>query len=260
MNESMNIIANSKSGIQERVQAGHITLFWPVLIVFARLFLALFAQALVAGIFMLKGNPNPWQAAAPWWIVYGTLIDIGCIFILIRLTRREGIRFLDLFSFQNRNPARSILLLLGLMVLFFILAIAGGVISGKLIYGNSAAPSPMGPLPLWGALYALLVWPIIWGITEELTYLGYALPRLEVLTGRPWKAVLIVGIGWAVQHCALPLIFDWQWSLHRFLSSLLIAIVFPIIYFRVRRLLPFIIAHWLANFLSVLMLVVLPQL
>ena len=260
MNASTTELPNSKAKIQECLQAGHITWRWPVIIVFARLIFAILAQALVAGLFMIQGHPTPWQAAAPWWIVYGTLIDIGCLVLLARLTRREGIRLVGLISFQRQHLGRDLLLGLVFIVLFIILAVSGGIIFGPLIYGVNPAPAIMRPLPLWGTLYSLLIWPIIWAFAEEMTYQGYALPRLEVLSGRAWLAVIIVGFGWALQHSALPLMADWRWAVYRFGSSLLIGIVLPIIYLRTRRLLPFIIAHWAANLVSVLMTVILPML
>ena len=258
MNRSAIDTNNSKGKIQERVQTGQITWKWPVLLVFARLFFAVIAHALVAGLFMIKGHSNPWQAAAPWWIVSGTLIDIGCLILLVKLTRREGIRLIDLINFQRERLGRDLLLGLGLTVLFIILAMIGGMVAGPLIYGSIPVPAIMVPLPLWGTLYSLLIWPLIWAFAEELTYQGFALPRLEVLAGKKWLAVLIVSFGWAIQHSALPLIMDWRWAVYRFGSSLLIGIVLPIIFFRTRRLLPFILAHWAANFVSVLMTVVLP--
>lgn len=251
-------LPNSKSKLQEQLQAGTITWKWPLIIVFARLILAVLAQVLVAGLFMLQGHPTPWQAAAPWWIVYGTLIDIGCLVLLARLTRREGIRLVDLLSFQRQRLGRDLLLGLGFIILYIFLAFGGGIISGLLIYGSNPAPAVMVPLPLWGTLYSLIVWPLIWAFAEEMTYQGYALPRLNLLTGRAWLAVLIVGFGWALQHSPLPLMADWRWAVYRFGSSLLIAIVLPIIYLRTRRLVPFIFAHWAANFVSVLMTVALP--
>jgi len=261
-NKTMNIseteLPNSKEKLQERLQAGRITWRWPVIIVFTRLIFAVLAQVLVAGLYMLLGHPSPWQAAAPWWIVYGTLIDIGCFFLLARLACREGIRLFDLISFQRQHLGRDLLLGVGFIVLFLILAVGGGMTAGLLIYGATPAPATMVPLPLWGALYSLLVWPIIWAFAEEMTYQGYSLPRLEVLSGRAWLAVIIVSFGWALQHSALPLMLDWRWAVYRFGSSLLIGMVLPIIYLRTRRLFPFIIAHWAANFISVLMTVVLP--
>jgi membrane protease YdiL (CAAX protease family) len=259
MNVPATELPNSKAKLQERLQVGRITWKWPVIIIFARLIFAILAQGLIAGLFMLQGSPTPWQAAAPWWIVYGTLIDIGCLVLLARLTRREGIRLSDLLSFQRQHLGRDLLLGLGFIILYIFLATIGGIFSGLLIYGAAPAPAIMIPLPLWGTLYSLIVWPILWAFAEEMTYQGYALPRLEVLSGRAWLAVIIVGFGWALQHSALPLMADWRWAAYRFASSLLIGIVLPIIYLRTRRLLPFIIAHWAANFVAVLMTVVLPQ-
>lgn len=259
MNTSVTQMPNSKAKLQERLQAGRITWAWPVIIVFARLIFAILAQALVAGLFMLQGHQTPWQAAAPWWPVYGTLIDISCLVLLAWLARREGIRLFDLISFQRQRLGRDLLLGVGLLVSFIILSVAWGMVSGLLIYGASPVPMIFGPLPLWGALYALLVWPIIWAIAEEMTYQGYSLPRLEVLSGRAWLAVIVVCFGFSLQHIALPIMPDWRWAAYRFVSSLLIGIGFSILYLRIRRLLPFIIAHWAANFTSVLIFVVLPM-
>jgi len=258
MNASITALPNSKESIQERLQAGRISRFWPLIILFARLIFAIIAQALVAAGFKLSGHANPWQAAAPWWIVYGTLIDIGCLVLLARLTRREGIRLSDLISFQRRPVGRSVLTGLGYIVLYIFLAFAGGMIFGILIYGATPAPAVMHPLPLWGSLFGLIIWPLIWGFAEEMTYQGYALPRLEAIVGKPWLAVLLVGFGWALQHSAMPLMADWRWAVYRFASSLLIGMVLPIIYLRTRRLAPFIFAHWIANLVAVLMTVVLP--
>jgi membrane protease YdiL (CAAX protease family) len=148
---------------------------------------------------------------------------------------------------------------LGFIVLYIALAMTGGIINDILIYGAAPAPAVMVPLPLWGTLYSLVVWPLIWAFAEEMTYQGYALPRLETLTGRSWLAVVIIGFGWALQHIALPWMPDWRWALYRFGSSLLIGMVLPIIYLKTRRLAPFIIAHWAANFSAVLMTVVVPM-
>lgn len=259
MDTSVTVIpTNSRNKLQAHIQAKRITWFWPVAVVFARLGLAILAQALVAGLYMFQGHPTPWQAAAPWWIVYGTLIDLGCFVFLARLMRREGVHLFDLIGFQRQRLGKDLLLGVVFIPLYILLAVAGGITSGLLIYGATPVPATMVPLPVWGALYSLIVWPIIWAFAEEMTYQGYALPRLEVFTGRAWLAIIIVGFGWALQHSALPMMPDLRWAAYRFGSSLLIAMVIPIIYLRTRRLLPFIIAHWAANFVSVLMTVVLP--
>ena len=63
----------------------------------------------------------------------------------------------------------------------------------------------------------------------------------------------------ALQHSALPLMADWQWAVYRFGSTLPIAILL-ILYLRIRRLLPAVIAHWVADFFAILSAVVLPLL
>ena len=72
----------------------------PALMLFARAFFAVVAQALVAIVFALKASPTPWRDAAAWLPVYGTLIDAGCLALLWRLTRREGLGLLDLVGFE----------------------------------------------------------------------------------------------------------------------------------------------------------------
>jgi len=258
LNTSILTLPNSKLKLQERLQSGKISWTWPVIIVFARLIFAIIAQALVAGFFILQDHPTPWQAAAPWWVVYGTLIDIGCLVLLWRLTSREGIRLWDLISFERHRFRQDLLHCIGFIILFIILFFAGGMIFGSLIYGATTAPTPYGELPLWGALYSFLVWPIIWGLAEQMTYMGYSLPRLEILSGRGWQAVVIVCFGWSIQHIALPFMFDWQWVLYRFAATLPIAIVLPIVYLRTRRLLPFIVAHCVLDVAGTLTLVFLP--
>ncbi|MES0489197.1 MAG: CPBP family intramembrane glutamic endopeptidase [Leptospirales bacterium] len=251
-------LPNSKVKLEERIQAGTITWKWPLILVFARLIFAVLAQALVAGIFMLQGHATPWEAAAPWWPVYGTLLDIGCLVLLVRLARKEGIRLFDLVSFQRQKLRRDLLLGVGFLVLLTILGVIGSIITGLLVYGSTPAPAIVVPLPLWGGLYSLLIWPIFWAIAEQMTYVGYALPRLEILSGKAWLAVIIVTFGWALQHSALPLMWDWHWAVYRFGATLLIGFAISIMYFRIRRLLPLIIVHWAANFVSVLTFVVLP--
>jgi hypothetical protein len=45
------------------------------------------------------------------------------------------------------------------------------------------------PLPLPAALYGVLVFPFIWGLTEQMTYNGYLVPRLQVLFRSTFLAV-----------------------------------------------------------------------
>jgi membrane protease YdiL (CAAX protease family) len=233
---------------------------WLVVVVFARLVFSVLAQSLVAAGYALQGHADPWQAAAPWWTVYGSLVDVGCLVLLGWLVRREGLRIRDLIvGFDRRRLGWDLLEGGAILVLFMLLAVGGMLIASFAIYGAAEFPQPFGELPLWAALYSALVWPLLWAITEQITYMGYALPRLEALSGHAWLAVLIMGIGWAAQHIAQPL-GDSQWMLFRFASMLPLVFLLPFVFLRTRRLLPFIIAHWAANAYGAATAVLLPAL
>jgi membrane protease YdiL (CAAX protease family) len=53
-----------------------------------------------------------------------------------------------------------------------------------------------------------------------------------------------VVFGWALQHIALPFIFDWPYLIWRFLAFVPGVLLFVLVYRRTRRLPPLIVAHW----------------
>ena len=58
---------NSKAEIEKRVALGQITWTGPLIVVMARSFFMIAAQALVAAVYLVRRHPSPWNAAAPWW-------------------------------------------------------------------------------------------------------------------------------------------------------------------------------------------------
>ena len=174
--------------------------------------------------------------------------------------RRERARLLDLVGIQPARLGRDFLIGLAFVAGILPFAMLGGFLGTALIYGSTPGPIPIGPLPLVGALYSFLIWPVIWAITEEVTYLGYVLPRLETLTGRTSIALAIVVFFWSVQHCAMPLRVDMRFMLWRAMTSLPVVAVLSLIFIRTRRLPPLIVAHWTADALAVLVTALLPAL
>jgi len=70
----------------------------------------------------------------------------------------------------------------------------------------------------------------------------------------------LVALVWALQHAFMPLTFDATFMWFRFLGSVPFAIFITLLYLRLRRLLPFVIAHALMDGASVLIGVLLPLL
>jgi membrane protease YdiL (CAAX protease family) len=240
--------ANSKSALALRASRGQLTWSGPLLLVVGRSALILAAQAVVACGLWLRSRSWSWDAAAKWWSVYGTLVDIGCLALMVVYTRKEGIRLRDLIGPVRLRWGRDLFLGAGIFMLVFPFFILVSPVAMRLLYGTTPLPTFSGltgrVLPLWAVVYSFSIWLLIWSPTEEITYQGYALPRLEALFKSRWKAVALVSFWWAIQHPFLPFILDWKYFVWRFLMFLPSMVIMTLLYLKVRRLPPFILAHW----------------
>jgi CAAX prenyl protease-like protein len=180
------------------------------------------------------------------------LIDIGCVLLLWRLTRREGIGLLDLVGFQRSRLVRDVLLGLALIPVSLVFIFAGTAAAGWIVYGAPAPPYFLGGLPLPAALYGVLVWPFVWGLTEQMTYNGYLLPRFQVLCRSTGAAIAVVAFAWSLQHAFMPLTFDAKFMAYRLLASPPLSVFETFLYLRLRRLIPLAIAHALLDGATVL--------
>jgi len=237
---------------------GLLTWSGPALMLFARTACSVLAQGLIAGVYALQSSPAPWKAAARWLPVYATLIDAGCLALLWMLVRRERIRLRDLMRFDRDRWRGDLVLGLGLIPVSLLFIVAGISTSSYVVFGTIDAPGLYQPLPLLPALYAVLVFPLVWGLTEQMTYNGYLVPRFQVLSGNTGIAVALVSFAWSLQHVVQPLAFDPHFMLYRLLAPIPFTVFITLVYLRVRRLLPFVIAHWLMDGADVLVTLLLP--
>jgi hypothetical protein len=254
----MTALTASFSHIQTRLAEGRIPRYGPLLMLLARSTLILLAQGLA--LLLLRGFsvPNPVVEVRNWWPVYGTLVDIGCLGLLLWLTKREGIRLFDLIGVVKSKLLADIARGAGLFLLIFPITIFGGGMLAMLIaYGqlNPAFPENtyIRTLPLLALLYSRIIWWPIWSATEEMTYNGYALPRLIAQTRSTWLSVAIVTFFFALQHSFLMLA-GFQFGLYMFLTFVPLTIALQLAYLRIGRLPPLIVAHWLMDFSNVLFL------
>jgi membrane protease YdiL (CAAX protease family) len=240
----------------EKAAARPGTLAW---LLIARSLFCLLAQSLFATVFWMGGNPDPWMASVPYWNVFGTLADIGCLLLLRQLLKKEGLGIVDLVRGSRFSIGRDLLVGIGLFLLIFPTVVMGGtILANAIVYGTIQPDLGEGVLiarvlPLWATIYSLLVWWVIWSFTESVYYNGYLFPRLEALHRRTWIAIWIVGFFWALQHVFFPFIPDARYVFWRFLQFLGIGLVMPWLISRLRRLRPLIITHWLMDFTGVLL-------
>jgi membrane protease YdiL (CAAX protease family) len=178
--------------------------------------------------------------------------------LLWHLTRREGIGLFDLVGFERARLVPDALLGLALIPVSLVFILGGVYAAGWLVYGTLTPPYLLGDLPWPAALYGVLVWPFIWGLTEQMTYNGYLVPRFKVLCRGTSAAIAIVAVAWSLQHVFMPLTFDAKFMAFRLLSPAPFSVFAAFLYLRLRRLVPLVIAHALMDGASVLIPVLFP--
>ena len=141
---------NDDEALVRQLKAGALTWRGPALMLFARSVCAVAAQALVAAIFALRSSPTPWHDSEPWLPVYGTLIDAGCLALLWRLTRREGIGLFDLVGFEREHAVRDVLLGFALIPVSLVFILGGVYAAGWLVYGTLTPPYFFGAAAIAG--------------------------------------------------------------------------------------------------------------
>lgn len=239
---------NSVAAIRARVTAGRVTWTGPLVLAAARSILFMAAQGAVALVFLAQRRAHAWHQATYWWSVCFTFADVACLLGIRYFTRQEGIRIRDLIGPIRMRRGHDIWVGLGFFFLVFSCFLGGGFVSQLLFYGSKINPSAYilhaHALPVWAVAYSFAIWWIVSSPTEEATYQGYVLPRLEALTGRTWVAVAMVCFFFTLQHCAMGFTPDWRSNICRFLGFLPGCLAAILLYVRTRRLTPLILAHW----------------
>ena len=185
-------------------------------------------------------------------------MDLGCLALIAAFLRKEGIRLRDLIGRVRLRWGYDFLLGCVILLLTFPFFMLAAPVVTRLLYGAGPVPTFAGlatarVLPTWAVVYSFSVWLLIWSPTEEVTYQGYALPRLEVLFGTRWKAVALVSFWWAIQHPFLPFILDWKFFAWRLLVFLPSMPILTLLYLKIRRLPPFFLAHWSMDTIALFM-------
>jgi membrane protease YdiL (CAAX protease family) len=235
--------------------------WWPVLLFLpARTVLSYVSEAITAGVFWLGGSSAPWRESTGWWMVYGTLTDLGCLALLVWLTRRERLRIRELLGLSRAGLLRQ--LRSGFWyVLAFVPVIAVSSLVARLFYGDQMVPQVSAiHTPAWASFYSIAIWPIIWGFTEELVYLGYLLPRLQAWTGKTLLSGVIVVAMWGLQHSVIPFIADQRYQAGRVLGALIVVGGMTAIFMLGRRrLISAMTVHYVADFGAAISALALPR-
>ena len=229
----------------------------PLGLLIARPVFLLAAQGLAALLLAVQDDPAPFRSSAKYWTIWSSLADLATLLLLTRLARGEGLRVGDLMNFKRKGLGRDVFQGLSLFPLVLALNIGGLILGSLMVYGSwlpTGIPAGLAGrvLPLWAILFSRLLWWPLWSWMEEISFNGYALPRLASLTGKSWAAVALVTFAWSIQHMFLPVILDARFLLWRFLVFIPFNLVSSLLFLRLRRLTPIVLSHWGMDLLSTL--------
>jgi membrane protease YdiL (CAAX protease family) len=192
----------------------------PWLLLCSRSVFFIIAQLLVTLFLALIGTNSAWTESTRWWIFFPIFANAVSIFLLVRLFRAEGKRYLDILRFNRATVKTDLIWFFASGLIGIPIAAAPMNLLGAAIFGDPLIPIQMifRPLPTW-ALVVGLLFPLTIGFAELPTYFGYIMPRL--FNGKnPWLAYFVAVAFLAVQHIFLPFIADGRYLLWRGLMFL----------------------------------------
>jgi hypothetical protein len=204
--------------------------------------LPLFRSALliiVGVLFALLTNQSLVQVSK-WWSIICTICNIITIAILIVICKSEGTTYKELIGYQKGQGNLKYTLLI--VVIMFLLGVGGMYGFGFMIYGYVPA-TMVQPIPIWLAAINTFLLPLTIMFAEFPLYFGYALNRIEKITGSKVIAMVYPMFLYALQHSFMPLLYDWKHIIFRFLSFLPLLLVLGVVYYKKRKLVPLMIGH-----------------
>lgn len=183
----------------------------------ARLLLFAGFQAVIAIIYLLRGTEDSWTESAAWWPITVALTNFVCLGLLVRIFRLEGKNYWSIFRVVRKSIKSDLLVMLGLLVITGPVAFLPNLLLGNALFGDQMAAMELflRPLPLWGTILAIALFPITQGMVELPFYFLYILPRLEAQTRKLWLALALSALMLGIQHLAVPLLYDARFILWR---------------------------------------------
>ncbi|HSP46883.1 MAG TPA: hypothetical protein VLN47_02255 [Clostridiaceae bacterium] len=198
------------------------------------------ALFIFAGLLLVQLSGQSLIEASQWWSILCTACNLVTIAVLALVCRKEGTTFRSLLGF-DKDPStwRHTLKMVGLMLL---LGIGGMYGFGFLIYGYIPVVMVQ-PIPVPLAALNLLLLPLTIVLAEFPLYFGYSLNGIDRITGNKWLAIGYPMFFYALQHSFIPLLFEGQHILFRFLSFLPLLFVLGLLYYKERRLRSLMMGH-----------------
>jgi len=197
------------------------------------------ALFIFGGLLFAIGTNQSFNEASRWWPVLCSVFNMITIFVLVMVCKYEDITYWDLINYKKGTAGIGYILLV--IVLMFFVGIGGMITFGILIYGYM--PNMIiKPISVWVAVINMIILPLTIVFAEMPLYFGYSFNRIKDKKNI-FFAIGYVVFFYALQHCFIPLLFNWNYIFFRFLSFLPLMTVLSILYYKKRNLMPLMVGH-----------------
>ena len=181
------------------------------------------------------------------WSIVASAVNIVTILLLILLTKKNG-GYAKLINYEKgKTKPKQIV---GMIFLVVLVGMGGMYLAGFICYGviPYAAPMMIAPIPLWLAIINVLLLPVSTAFAEDGLYLGCGVNQIK----NKYLAIFVPAFFFALQHSFIPVLFDVQYILYRFLSFLPLTIILCWNYYKNRNPLPIMVGHTVIDLITAL--------
>lgn len=185
------------------------------------------------------------------WSIVASAVNIITILILVLITKKNG-GYAKLINYEKGKTTPK--QIVGMVSLIILVGMVGMYLAGFICYGviPYAAPMLIAPIPLWLAVFNVLVLPITTAVAEEGIYLGCGVKQIK----NKYAAIIIPAFFFALQHSFVPTLLDVRYIIYRFLSFLPLTIILCCHYRKHRNPLPIMIGHIVIDVATVVQILV----
>ena len=200
---------------------------------------------IISGYLFVYITKLSFEDASRFWPLICIFVNIITLFVLSVVCRKDKITYRSLINYQSGELRTRYTL--WVVMIMMVLGIGGMVGFGYLIYGYIPVIM-IQPLPIGFAIITLILLPITVVLAELPLYFGYALNGIDKITKNKTLAIVYPMFFYALQHSFIPLLFNWQHIVFRFLAFLPLLIILGFVYHKHRRLSPLMLGHGILDF------------
>lgn len=156
-----------------------------------------------------------------YWPLLCTIYNFITILVLILVCRYEKIKYSDLirFNVKQLKIKRSVKHVFLMLLIGFL-----GMIGLSIIFYNGLPEFLIKPIIPALAIINLVFLPITIVLAEMPLYFGYSLKRINENSNKKYFGLFYTVFFYALQHSFIPLLFDLDYMIYRFLSFLPLAL------------------------------------